>query len=272
MNPNDKHTQSSSRPAARRLLPWTVAIIVLGMALLAAMPGAWALPNQSPDGETVPTITPTPSNPGATNTPQPGNPTDTPGPGQPTDTPAPGSTPTATTTATTTTTATATRAAVSTTAVLPSTCWTVPTPGFAPQSLDSIDLVVESDQFLVVPGQQVTLRYIVTNQGVADLTDLLICAPLEPILGRGQVSASDGTARLVADGLIVELAELAAGDSATVEIGLTIPASAPLGSVVENQAWLFADGIQASSDLLTWALPPAFLPPTGHQGLSCGQR
>lgn len=271
MNPNDNRSQPSKRPAARRTLTWTV-VIVLGILLLAAIPSAWALPSQSPDFQTVPTITPTPPASGATSTPNPGNPTDTPGPGQATDTPPPGSTPTATTGATTTTTATATRAAVSTTAVLPSTCWTVPTPGFAPQSLDSIAFAVESDQFLVVPGQQVTLRYIVANQGAADLTDLLICAPLESILGRGQVSASDGTARLVADGLLVELAELAAGDSATVEVELTIPASAPLGSVVENQAWLFADGIRASTDLLTWALPPAFLPPTGHQGLSCGQR
>jgi hypothetical protein len=37
-----------------------------------------------------------------------------------------------------------------------------------------------------------------------------------------------------------------------------------LGGVIESQAWLFADGQRASTDLLTWALPPAYLPPTGR--------
>ncbi|MEZ4770208.1 MAG: hypothetical protein R2844_17500 [Caldilineales bacterium] len=281
MNAKHNRTQPSGRPARRRLLLWTVGI-VLGLALLSAMPGAWALPSQSPDFQTVPLWTATPTSPGATNTPPPDDPTNTPIPGQPTDTPAPpqstntpapGSTPSATanTTTTTTTTATATRPPVAATAVVPATCLTVPTPGFSPQSVEGVGFAVESDQFLVVPGQQVRLRYIVTNQGDTDLTDLLVCAPLETILGRGQVSASDGTARLVADGLLFELAELGAGDSATAEVQLTIPANASLGSVIENQAWLFADGIQASTDLLTWALPPAYLPPTGHQALSCGE-
>ena len=286
MNTNDTRSQPSRRPRARRLLPWTV-VLLLGLIFLAAMPGAWALPNQAPDYQTVPTLTPLPTRPGQatdtpgpqpTDTPAPSQPTDTPAPNQPTDTPAP-SQPTdtpvpgqPTNTPTSSPTASPTRLAVTVTPVLPATCWTVPTPGFSPLSAPDIEFVVQSDQLLVVPGQQVTLRYIVTNQGDVDLADLLVCAPLEAILGRGQVSASDGAARLVADGLIFELADLAAGDSVTAEVQLTIPASAPLGSVIENQAWLFADGIQASTDLLTWALPPAFLPPTGHDRLSCGQR
>jgi hypothetical protein len=63
--------------------------------------------------------------------------------------------------------------------------------------------------------------------------------------------------------LLFEIAELAPGESAQVELALTIPADFPLGGVIENQAWLFGDGLQVSTDLLTWALPPAFLPPTG---------
>ncbi len=276
MKTDDKHTKPPSRPATRRLLPWMVVIIVLGIALLAAMPGAWALPSQSPDYQTVPTLTPTPPRPGPTNTPRPGSPTNTPAPGQPTNTPAPvqpTNTPAPGVTTTATVTATPTRPAGGVPSpVLPDRCWAMPTPGFSPQSAQDVSIVAESDQFLVVPGQQVTLRYIVANEGDTDLTDLLVCAPLEAILGRGAVTASDGEARLVADGLIFELVELAAGDSAQVEVQLTVPATAPLGSVIENQAWLFADGLQASSDLLTWALPPAYLPPTGHRGLSCGER
>lgn len=270
MKPDDKHTHSSSRPAARRLLPWMVVITVLGIALLAAMPGAWALPSQSPDFQTVPTLTPTPR-PGATNTPRPGGPTNTPVPGQPTDTPAPGqatNTPAAGATPSVTTTLPAGSAAP----VLPANCWTVPTPGFSTQSVAGLNIAVQSEQFLVVPGQQVTLRYVIANESDTDLNDLLLCAPLEPFLTRGDVSASDGETQLVADGFTLELAQLAAGESAQVEVQLTIPADAPLGSVIENQAWLFAEGIQASSDLLTWALPPAYLPPTGQRGLSCGER
>lgn len=264
MNTDPKHPAPSSRFGSRRLLPWLV-VIVLAVAMLAAMPGAWALPSQSPDSETVPTLTPTPTRPGATSTPRPGDPTATPGPGQPTDTPAPG-TPTATPSPTPagTLTATPTRPAGVLPPGLPADCWAVPTPGFAPQTVDGITLTVESDQFLVVPGQQVTLRYRVANQGADDLANLLICAPLQAILQRGQVSSSAGEVQLVADGLLFELAELAAGESAQAEVQLTVPADAPLGGVIENQAWLFADGVAASSDLLTWALPPAHLPPTGR--------
>lgn len=275
MKTDDQHTQPTRRPVARLLLPGTVVIIVLGIALLAVMPGAWALPSQSPDYQTVPTLTPTPPRPGPTNTPRPGSPTNTPVPGQPTDTPAPGqptNTPAPDTTTTASPTTTPTRAAGSVTPVLPANCWTVPTPGFSPQPAEGLAFAIQSDQFLVVPGQQVSLRFVVTNNGDTDLTNVLVCAPIEAMLRRGAVSASDGEATLVADGLIFELAELAAGDSAQAEIQLTVPANTPLGSVIENQAWLFADGLQASTDLLTWALPPAYLPPTGHWALSCGER
>lgn len=275
MNTDDRNERQSKRSTGRRLLLWAVVVGVLGITFLAAMPGAWALPSQSPDFQTVPTITPTPTRPGPTNTPRPGQPTDTPAPGQstdtpapvqPTDTPAPGVTPMASLTVT------ATQPAGGAVPVLPANCWAVPTPGFAPQPVDGISFTVESDQFLVVPGQQTTLRYIVANQGDSDLTGLLVCAPLEPSLERGAVTASDGDARLLADGLVFELATLAAGASVQVELQLAIPADAPLGSVIENQAWLFAEGVQASSDLLSCALPPAYLPPTGHQAFSCGDR
>lgn len=275
MNTDNGNEKQSQHSTGRRLLPWAVVIGVLGIMLLAAMPGAWALPSQSPDFQTVPTITPTPTRPGPTNTPRPGQPTDTPAPGQPTDTPAPGQatdTPAPGVTPVASLTITATQPAGGAVPVLPANCWAVPTPGFAPQLVSGISFTVESDQFLVVPGQQTTLRYIVVNQGNSDLSGLLVCAPLEPFLERGAVTASDGEAQLVADGLVFELATLAAGASAQVELQLAIPADAPLGSVIENQAWLFAEGIQASTDLLSWALPPAYLPPTGHQAFSCGDR
>jgi uncharacterized repeat protein (TIGR01451 family) len=123
---------------------------------------------------------------------------------------------------------------------------------------------IESDQFMVVPGQTLTQRLLVENTGATDLSDVLICNPLNPALMPGQPTTTQGVARVEPQGLVVELGELAAGQAAQVDLSLRIPADYPLGGVIESQAWLFADGQRASTDLLTWALPPAYLPPTGR--------
>jgi hypothetical protein len=139
----------------------------------------------------------------------------------------------------------------------------VPTPGFQPARLDGIAFEASSDQSLVVPGQQVLLRLSVTNGGAEVLPNALICNPLDPALLAGTPAASQGQARLESQGLIAELGDLAAGATARVELSLTVPADQPLGTVIEDQAWLFFDGQRASTSLWTWALPPAWLPPTG---------
>lgn len=266
---------------ARRALPWVVAgTLILG--LLAAIPSAWARPSQSPDFQTVPTITPTSQPPDATPTPEPNEPTDTPEPGQPTDTPVPTDTPApvtpnATTTLTPTLGATPTSAAspvpggtpsplATVSAVTaPSQCWTVPTPGFQPvPAVASIDFKAITAQPLAVPGQTVKLQLAVTNKGTATLKNVLICNPLDPALTPGQPKASQGQVERDAKGLIATLGDLPAGKTATVDVDLTIPATQPLGGVIENQAWLFSNGQAASTNLLTWALPPAWLPPTGQ--------
>ena len=68
----------------------------------------------------------------------------------------------------------------------------------------------------------------------------------------------------MSEGLIVEVGDLLPGIKATAEMSLTIPVEFPLGGVIQDQAWLFAEGQRASTNLLTWALPPAYLPPTGE--------
>lgn len=123
---------------------------------------------------------------------------------------------------------------------------------------------IESVQFLVVPGQTITQRLLVENTGASALSDVLICNPLNPALAPGQPTTTQGVARIEREGLLVELGDLAAGQRAQVDLSLRIPADYPLGGVIESQAWLFADGQRASTDLLTWALPPAYLPPTGR--------
>ncbi len=267
------------QPPARwpRTLGWVLAgLCILGV--LAIMPGAWALPEQAPDFQTVPTLTPTPTQPGAgptatpapTDTPQPGG---TSAPGAPetataTATPPPGATATATGTATATTTATPTRAApAATRPVRPggNPCWAAPTPGFAPERAASLEWKAESDQFLVVPGQTITQRLVVRNTGAGALSNVVICNPLDPALAAGQPQTTLGRASLEQEGLLAELGNLAAGQTAQVELSLSIPADYPLGGVIESQAWLlWNDGQRASTDLLTWALPPAHLPPTGR--------
>lgn len=277
--PSRSSANSARSPRWSRTAAWVVVGLCI-LAALAIMPGAWALPEQTPDFQTVPTITPTPTRPGggatstpaATDTPPPGA-TDTPAP---TDTPPPGATATptgaaaatATATATPTATPTATRAApVATLPVRPGAapCWAAPTPGFAPETTSALEWRAESAQFLATPGQTVTQRLLVRNTGASTLSNVVICNPLNPALVAGAPQTTQGQARIEPEGLLVELGSLAAGKSAEVTLDLTIPADYPLGGVIESQAWLLWDaGQRASSELLTWALPPAYLPPTGR--------
>ncbi|MFZ2362546.1 MAG: hypothetical protein WA040_24610, partial [Anaerolineae bacterium] len=98
--PTPRKPITDRRLRSPRALAWViVGLFVLGV--LAVMPGAWALPNQAPDFQTVPTLTPTPTRPSggatATNTPPGAPPTNTPPPGATaTYTPPPGSTATST--------------------------------------------------------------------------------------------------------------------------------------------------------------------------------
>jgi len=243
------------------------------LAVLAIMPGAWALPEQTPDFQTVPTLTPTPTRPGAepTATAAPPGATDTPAaPPGATDTPTapPGATATATATTTATPTPTPTRAAPA--ATLPvrpgaNSCWAAPTPGFTPERAASLEWRAESDQFLVTPGQTITQRLVVRNTGSSALANVVICNPLNPALLAGQPQTTHGQARLEPEGLLVEIGSLAAGQTAQATLNLEIPADYPLGGVIESQAWLLWDnGQRASTELLTWALPPDHLPPTGR--------
>lgn len=256
------------RSLLRRSLPWViVGMLILG--LLAIMPGAWALPDQAPDFQTVPTLTPTPTRPGTGPTATPGQPTNTPAPGS-TDTPVPGATntPQPPPGATATPTATASPTPRVPAALPPrpgaNPCWAVPTPGFAPEAAQQFVWSAASDQFLVVPGQEITLRLVVENTGTSDLPSVSICNPLDPALQPGQPSATQGRVRLEPEGLVAELGALAAGQTAQVELSLRIPPNYPLGGVIESQAWLFSADQRASTELLTWALPPSYLPPTGR--------
>lgn len=130
--------------------------------------------------------------------------------------------------------------------------------------MTSVRWTAESDQRLVTPGQTITLRLLVENTGPNALADVLICNPLNPALIVGQPRTTQGRAWIDAAGLAAELDTLEEGQVARVELSLRIPADYPLGGVIENQAWLFSNGQRASTDLLTWALPPAYLPPTGQ--------
>lgn len=274
MNDKDKATAWLGN-WMRSVSPWMWIVIgVVAFGLLAARPASWARPDQAPDYQTVPTVTPTPTSPAQaptptpttrpTDTPIPPRPTNTPVPSQPTATPTPGQpTPTAILPPGPTPTPTATAATMAQPAVLPEQCWTFPTPGFQPERLAAVSFEAESAQFLVVPGQTINLRLTVTNNSSSTAHQVLICNPLDPNVQPNTPVASQGQARLEGQGLIAELGDLPPGATAQVNVELYIPTDYPLGRVIENQAWLFFDGQRASTSLLTWALPPAWLPPVG---------
>lgn len=257
--------------------PLAVAVLI-GALAWAGQPPAEARTAAAPDGQTVPTVTPTPTPPRSapddtpppsqpTDTPQPGQPTDTPRPGQPTDTPAPPGHPTSTPPPAPDAPPTATPlppALAPAAPVAPGRCWAVPTPGFAPVRRPALAFEAQSDEVLIVPGQTLHLRLLVANRSNAVVRNVVVCNPLVAALRPAQPVASQGAVRLEPEGLIAELGDLAPGREAQVSVTLAVPADYPLGSVIENQAWLFAEGQQASTGLWTWALPPAWLPPTGR--------
>lgn len=266
----DRPPKSRSGPVGWvRHAAWVTLTLVLVIAVgyVAGDPNAWALPDQAPDYQTVPTLTPTPTsaaprptatptrsqpgptatNPPPTNTPAPSEPTNTPLPAPPTNTPVPSATPSPPT--------------------QPdgqgASCWTLPTPGFSPVEVANLSFQAQSDEYLVVPGQTVHLRLVVANDGTSTARNLRICAPLNPALQRTQPTASQGQVRLEQPGLVADLGDLGAGEEAVVALELDIPVEYPLGGVIEHQAWLFSAAQRASSNLWTWALPPGWLPPTG---------
>lgn len=272
--------QSSSpqRSSAARLISFVfVGILILGF--LAALPAAWALPAQIPDSQTVPTLTPTRpsgggSQPTATSPSGGGSPTNTPQPGATaTPVPPPGATATATpppgATATPTPTATVTPTATPTLVPAPiqpasQSCWTIPTPGFQPEQALSASWTAESDQYLVMPGQTITLRLIVKNTGTNQLANLTVCNPIMTGLVVGKPTSTQGRVWVEQPGIVAQLGNLAAGSTARIDVKLSIPATQPLGGVIENQGWLFSGNQRSSTNLLTWALPPAYLPKTGQ--------
>ena len=242
---------------------WLVAATLFLLGLLAALPGAWALPHQAPDYQTVPTRTPTPTprQSGPTRTPtRSSQPTATPVPAQPTATLLPNQ-PTATPLPSQPALGVSPAAGA---AVWPVDCWAVPTPGFSAQPADGVAFRIAGGRPLVEPGRVVPLQLLVDNSGDQAIRNLLLCSPLDPALVATNPTASQGRVQLESQGLVVELGDLAPGTTARISVDLGIPEDYPLGGVIESQAWLFFEGQQASTELWTWALPPAWLPPTGE--------
>ncbi|MEA3337834.1 MAG: hypothetical protein U9R25_18230 [Chloroflexota bacterium] len=286
---------------SRALLFWVVAATLI-VGSLAALPVAWALPDQAPDFQTVPTRTPTPTSPGSgptptdppsgptdtpvvptstpvqpTRTPTPVRPTDTPVPGQPTstltpvrptDTPVPGQ-PTSTPgpvepTATLPAAVTPVVPPVPVPLFVPEDCLTWPTPGFIPEQLPTLMFEGSSDFFMAVPGQNVQLSLNLKNLGSSPVHDVVVCNPLDSALELVDASVTQGTTRVMPGGVIAELGTVPPRGTAEIQLMLTIRGEQPLGTVIENQAWVAADDQRASTWLWTWALPPAWLPPTGN--------
>jgi len=217
---------------------------------------AWAAPvaermNQTVPGRTptseptpVPSVTPT-APPAATNTPQP---TNTPGP---TDTPPPNAmaTPTADANATSTPTPTATA-----TVAVPTT---VPDFGLL--------LQMESAPALVMQGDEVEVRFVVTNPGDVAAVNVQVRNEVPPalILVESSVDGGEATAETNSTGVtILHLTwpSLAAGGQTEAIVRFTVAANTADGAIIDNLAVAWADNAAAHTAGLSIGMPPALLP------------
>ena len=238
---------------------WWVMLGGIALLTLALLGGedAWAAPannrvNQTVPGRTptsaptaLPTVTPTaPSQPVPTNTPAPVNPTATPVSGGggsgatatplPTDTPAVVSTPEAT-----------------------------PSPTVVPAF--GLLLQLETSPVFVSQGDEIVMRFIVTNPGKVAAVNVQVRNELPKSLSLVANSATGGTATTEksaagATVLLLSWPSLAAGAEAEATVRLVIAPNTPNGSVIDNLAVAWADNAAAFTAGISIGMPPALLP------------
>jgi uncharacterized repeat protein (TIGR01451 family) len=240
---------------------WWVMLGGIALLTLALLGGAdaWAAPannrvNQTVPGRTptaeptqLPTVTPTVQPPAPTDTPPstnpPANPTATSSGGGgsgPTATPRPTDTP----------------ATVSTSSA-------TPTPSAVPAF--GLLLQLETSPVFVSQGDEIVMRFIVTNPGKVAAVNVQVRNELPKSLSLVANSTTGGTATTEksaagATVLLLSWPSLAAGAEAEATVRLVIAPNTPNGSVIDNLAVAWADNAAAFTAGISIGMPPALLP------------
>ena len=261
-------------------------VVVLGLvalALLTSGPQVWATEGQSTLYQTVPTNTPTPTlTPDATATP-----TVTPTPestSTPTVTRVPSRTPTPTRTPTlkpgepthtptftprpgqATATPTGTPTTVPDEPTSTPTATSTPTPTVTVVDTgDRLVLVQSSSSMMALPGSDLAFTLQLTNSGPEELVDVQIEDDLHASLQLQDVSVYGGDVEISGHSYTVTLDRLALGQTVIITVRTQVAASAALGTVIDHRPVAIYDNLEQHWPLLSVALPPAELPPTGEE-------
>ena len=250
-----------------------VTIVVLGLAMLALLtsgPRAWATERQSRLHQTVPTrmptrtptpkTTPTPTptwTPEVTPTPTPTwtpdvtpTPTPTLKPGEPTFTPTPTRRPDEPT-------PTPTRE--------PDEPTPTPSPGVTGTVVaEKLVLTQTSSSGMALPGSELAFTLQLTNPGPGELLDVRIEDVLPASLLLQDVAVYGGEVETAGNRVTITLDRLAPGLTVVITVRAQVVADAALGTIIDHQpvVYYYAD-VEQRWPLLSMALPPAELPPTG---------
>jgi len=251
---------SNSHPNSSRGWTSLVTIVVLGLvtlALLTAGPRAWATERQSRLYQTVPTSgpsrTPTPE---TTPTPTPtwtpdvtATPTPTLKPGEPTFTPTPTRRPGEPT-------PTPTRE--------PDEPTPTPTPGVTGTVVaEKLVLAQTSSSGMALPGSELAFTLQLTNLGPEELLDVRIEDVLPASLLLQDVAVYGGEVEMVGNRVTITLERLAPGLTVVITVRAQVAADVALGVIIDHQPVVYYADIEQRWPLLSVALPPAELPPTG---------
>ncbi len=221
-----------------------VLLIIGAVAVLGPGTAAWARPGQL--AQTVPTPTPTSS--------EPSEPLPTATPVEPTPAPPPTNTP-----------AIPPAAEEVVSPDQPNTSTTVqpaasPTP---PSPTPELTLELVAEPPWAIPGRAITFRLAVRNTGPIEATDVIVRDELPELVVLRSAESDQG--EVIVEGQVVRahVERLATGATWTLTIQGEIPPDAPLGEIIDNIIEVRSAGGFRSSSGISVALPPAELSPTG---------
>jgi uncharacterized repeat protein (TIGR01451 family) len=119
------------------------------------------------------------------------------------------------------------------------------------------------------PGDPVRFAISVTNVGTVTATNVVVSDTLPPELSLQEVTTTKGTVSVAGNHFEVDIGTVAPGEVVTIACQAIVLTSAPVDTVITNQAYLSSDqgSRQAAVDVTIRAAgacpTPAGLPPTG---------
>ena len=116
---------------------------------------------------------------------------------------------------------------------------------------------------MTLPGSVLTFTLQLTNVGPAELLDVRIEDILPSSLVLQDVAVYLGKVETVGHRATITLDRLASGQTVVITVRVQVAADAVPGTIIDHQPVAYYAGVEQRWPLLSVALPPAELPPTG---------